>query len=132
MHSALAYIDLIGRPFEFGARGPEAYDCWGLVMAVSRRFGRELPDFGAGCEFDPTAIHTVFKRVRTAGRRVGSAQQGDVVTLNYPHPGWMGHVGIVVAPNLFLHARSSTGSICERLDAPQWRRRIEGFYTYAG
>lgn len=34
---------LVGTPFEWGARGPVAYDCWGLVVEVMRLAGRPVP-----------------------------------------------------------------------------------------
>jgi len=37
--------DLIGRPYVHGARGPEAFDCWGVCAEVYRRRGVELPDY---------------------------------------------------------------------------------------
>lgn len=42
MHWALQYL---GKPYQRGAQGPHAYDCWGLVRAVqSSLFGRDLPE----------------------------------------------------------------------------------------
>lgn len=36
---------LIGLPWQYGARGPEAFDCWGFVCYVQREFyGITLPD----------------------------------------------------------------------------------------
>jgi hypothetical protein len=37
--------DLIGKPYAHGARGPDAFDCWGLCAEVYRRAGIELPDW---------------------------------------------------------------------------------------
>lgn len=41
-------IDLnqyIGKPFAWNARGPDAYDCWGLVRAVLGQYGIVVPDY---------------------------------------------------------------------------------------
>lgn len=39
-------IPFIGKPWVSGARGPDAFDCWGLVYYVYRTFyGVELPAF---------------------------------------------------------------------------------------
>lgn len=35
--------DLLGKPWKRGAHGPDAYDCWGLVWEVQRRYGVGLP-----------------------------------------------------------------------------------------
>jgi NlpC/P60 family len=37
--------DLIGKPYVHGARGPDAFDCWGLCAEVYRRAGITLPDY---------------------------------------------------------------------------------------
>lgn len=34
---------LVGSPFEWGGRGPVAYDCWGLVAEVLRLAGLPVP-----------------------------------------------------------------------------------------
>ena len=41
--------DLIGRPWRLGGRGPDAYDCWGLVREVLQRMrpGLPLPDWAS-------------------------------------------------------------------------------------
>lgn len=37
--------DLLGLPFADGGRGPDSYDCWGIVREVYRRYGVTLPDY---------------------------------------------------------------------------------------
>ena len=40
-HWAALYV---GKPYRLGARGPDAYDCWGLLLDVyQRQFGIVLP-----------------------------------------------------------------------------------------
>ena len=41
--------DLIGKPFKLGGRGPDAFDCWGLVREVMQRMrpGLALPDWAS-------------------------------------------------------------------------------------
>ena len=39
----LDYTDLLGKEFEFGARGPDKFDCWGLCLEVGKRAGVDLP-----------------------------------------------------------------------------------------
>lgn len=34
-----SYDDLIGKPYELGAHGPDAYDCYGLAVTVLNRLG---------------------------------------------------------------------------------------------
>jgi cell wall-associated NlpC family hydrolase len=37
--------DLVGLPYVHGARGPNAYDCWGVCIKIYARMNRELPDY---------------------------------------------------------------------------------------
>jgi len=38
----------IGKPFVYGARGPEAFDCWGLVLALRAALALPVPpDFAS-------------------------------------------------------------------------------------
>lgn len=36
-------LSLLGRPWLSGARGPDAFDCWGLLVEVYRKGGIALP-----------------------------------------------------------------------------------------
>ena len=49
MIAAVDVNDLIGKPYRLGGRGPDAYDCWGLVREVLRRMlpGQALPDWAS-------------------------------------------------------------------------------------
>lgn len=38
-------LDLLGKPYAINGRGPDVFDCWGLVAFVYRGLGIELPDF---------------------------------------------------------------------------------------
>lgn len=38
----------IGKPYEYGARGPQAFDCWGLVLHLRAALGLVVPvDFAS-------------------------------------------------------------------------------------
>jgi cell wall-associated NlpC family hydrolase len=39
------YEKYLGTPFEFGGRGPDTYDCYGLIMAVLKERGVVIPDY---------------------------------------------------------------------------------------
>lgn len=95
---------LIGRPWRARARGPEAYDCWGLVRAAALALsGWHLPDDDA----DPADLRRVSRlltdparragMISQAGRPVAEAPDGAVVLLTrgaaVPH-----HVGLWLRP----------------------------------
>lgn len=51
---------LLGKPFERGARGPERYDCFGLLYALFSGCGIELDDPFK----ESTVDHSEFRRFR--------------------------------------------------------------------
>jgi cell wall-associated NlpC family hydrolase len=81
----------LGRPYEFAAHGPNAFDCSGLVTYVLHH------DLGLNL---PSNVHTVtglfygWTGARTVGR---PPAEGDLIC-------WMGHIGIATGPTRMIHA----------------------------
>lgn len=62
-------IPLIGKPWVSGARGPDAFDCWGLIYYVYRSFyGIELPEFPGVKEIGIREVVRVLRETTDAGR----------------------------------------------------------------
>ena len=133
-NNTIDVTDLIGKPFAYGGRGPDAYDCYGLVMEVMRRYGVELPDYGLpGPEHTPAAIDAAATTARPDWVEIPSPIPGCLVAIAYPYPGLISHVGVVIDADRFIHARAATGGVTiDRLSSPAWRKRIRGYYKYAG
>jgi uncharacterized protein YraI len=79
----------LGKPYRFGAAGPKAYDCSGLVMASWRSVGVSLP-------------RTSQQQFRS-GHRVAKSQlrAGDLVFFYGPTPS---HVAMYVGDGRVIHA----------------------------
>jgi cell wall-associated NlpC family hydrolase len=121
--------DLIGTPFEENGRGPDTYDCWGLLMVMHRRnFGREIPDYkhpGSAAK-----IAEAMSRDMHLWRRV---ERGPGASILFKVFGLGSHVGFQIDPYRFIHTwEKSGGVLIERLSFGDWDRRIIGFYEYAG
>jgi cell wall-associated NlpC family hydrolase len=119
--------DLIGVPFVDGGRGPDGYDCWGLVCEVFRREGIELRDYKLSC-YDSTGAFLLFQEALSSWTRYDPPEVPAVVAIKLNFPA-VNHVGVYIGNGKFLHTRDKTGVVIERLDAPQWRHRVEGFYV---
>lgn len=93
-----ALNELVGRPFARGGRGPAAFDCWGLVLAVRARLGLVLPpDFASG-ELTRDTVHALFLTERPEGWRRGDLTLGGIVLATDA-----AHAGIHLAGRV-LHA----------------------------
>lgn len=99
MHWAADYV---GRPYSPGGRGPDAYDCWGLVRAVYEdRFDIALPILpGISVESALTISRTIGEEAAAHWREVGNPFEGCVVAMSQRSA--YHHVGIHIG-NGILH-----------------------------
>lgn len=123
-HSMADYVDLIGLPFEYRARGPEAYDCYSLVSELYRRDGIELPDYQR--PEDRTRIVAMMLGELRLWEECEPTPGAVVLFRTTPQL----HVGYCLEHDRFIHCVEKSGVCVERLD--WWRRRVMGFYRYVG
>jgi len=124
---------LIGLSWVAGARGPEAYDCWGLFLTVQRQhFDRDLPEIPIDA-LDLRAVLDAFTAhpERQRWQSVSAAEEGDAVLMRqsrYPV-----HIGVWldIDGGGVLHAVRHAGVVFQTLaalNAHGWR--IEGHYRF--
>lgn len=79
--------DYLGKPWEVGARGPDSYDCWGLVVAVYREeFNIALPEFVEMDAEDPKSVMSTFKTQSLKHRHLDTPIDGCVVLAGKTYP----------------------------------------------
>jgi cell wall-associated NlpC family hydrolase len=134
-HSASSPIpewvaEFIGKPFQDRGRGPESYDCYGLLVETYRRiFNIEIPSFSTSYATanDREAVARVFFEESSSARwrRVDlkDAQPPDVLAMSLAGNR---HVGVLVTPDRFLHVLPGRETCVERLK--QWMPRITAVY----
>lgn len=83
----------VGKRYVFGTKGPNTYDCSGLVLRAYAQIGITMYHFTG--------------TMMTYGKRVSRAelQRGDIV---FPSSG---HVGLYLGDGKFLHASSGRGRV---------------------
>ncbi|WP_396616805.1 C40 family peptidase [Lysobacter soli] len=129
--------NFVGIPYLDRGRTLAGADCYGLVrLALQALRGIELPDYGtyAGGADHDGITETIERGLHERWRAVTAPVPFDLIVLRVA--GKPRHVGLVVAPERFLHApeplhgRGGTSRIecwTDRL----WINRIEGFYRHA-
>lgn len=126
--------DMVGKPYVELAWGPDAYDCQGVVIEVSKRMKTPFiqQDFDITA---PTEFHEIYIYLESLSDYYQKQEQpepGDLVPIYYPVQSIVSHVGIMVTKNQFMHSRARVGVTIERIDSVQWKKRIAGFYRYVG
>lgn len=131
--SEVSVSDLLGKPFEMGGRGPDAYDCYGLCLEIAARAGVEI------VPADAKAIESIADLcLRSAALNAGKI---DYEKLSKPEPfclvgfkirpPYLTHMGIVLEDcRHFIHIMRKRSVAVERLDLACWRKRLDGFYRY--
>ncbi len=129
MIPARIYADLIGKPFERGARGPERYDCLGLALEMARRLGKHPPNYLS----DEEELHRQLAVDGSALAdcvRVIDARPGCVVLLRMNEN--LRHLAFMLDGYRMLHTTARTGCVIERVTDPLWKPRVLGFYSLEG
>lgn len=118
--------NFVGLPFAERGRGPEAFDCLGLLIEVqSRVFGRVIRD--PACSFADGLRPENRAVLEDQVIEAATPQEGDA--LLFREAGRALHVGIVVDQNLMLHSYHAAAAV-ERWTGPIWFPKLAGIYRF--
>lgn len=132
------YSDLIGVSFQYGGRGPDAFDCYGLVKECLQRNGVEIPDYRSPSVLKEVADLVAAEKYRW--RKIAVKQGSEIIPANVLTPGRVleirvnglaCHVGFIHRPRAFLHTWEDSGGVVQN-QLSDWRDRILGVYEYDG
>ncbi len=123
----IEYADLIGKPFEYYARGPEKFDCYGLLKELKRREGIIIRDQESHSDLDQIELMMsgALCHWKECERRPGAV-------VHFIIKGRKSHVGYLLTPRLFIHTWENSGGVLAEPYDISWKRRTAGFYDYAG
>jgi hypothetical protein len=108
----------VGAPYQFGATGPDAFDCSGFIFTVAREStGYQLPR-------TVKALYSYVKVIPESG-----LEKGDIVFFRTTGNGSISHAGIYMGNGQFMHAVSdgpNTGVIISSLKEAYWKSAYAG------
>lgn len=103
----------LGRPYRYGGRGPDAFDCSGLVHFAHAAHGVAVPRTTAD-QFDAAT--------RVPATRLAA---GDLLFFRFESGRKVSHVGIYLGEGRFVHAPQAGRPVeVRRLDDPGYRSRL--------
>src|SRR5699024_3065114 len=126
--------DYIGKPFKDGARGPDAYDCWGVCQAVYRdRLGVSLPSYGEISAHDLARVAREMERGKDDGwQAVTEPQEYDVAIMRSGRGGRaIVHVGVMVDSRRVLHIEQASHAVVVPVTHYSIAGRIAGYRRWA-
>lgn len=124
----LSYIDLLSKEFEYGGRGPDKYDCYGLVKEIYHRLGIELPEYSSVDDY--SLINQMINQGKELFVKIDEPEAYCVALFNIL-PGYTSHIAVVMENRRqFIHIAQKLTVSVERLGNQLWRRRLQGFYKW--
>ena len=107
-------IDMLGKPYRIGGKGPDAFDCSGLIRYAYKRVGINLPP--------------MTEKQIEAGLTVPAADvlPGDLVFFRIKGEF---HGGIMLNKKEFVHSSKTKGVSVDSLESSYWRRSFFCFRT---
>lgn len=126
----MKYGDLIGKQFVPGGRGPDGFDCYGLVKEIYRRRGIELPEYDYDSPDNFSLVHQLIHGEKDLFETLGKPEPFCLVLFAILPP-YVSHIGVVLEDcNSFIHASEKVCVAVEKLDHLIWERRIRGFLKW--
>ncbi|MFV0393652.1 MAG: NlpC/P60 family protein [Coprobacillaceae bacterium] len=99
--SALSYaISKVGSPYVYGAAGPNAFDCSGLMYWSFKQAGVNIPRTSGGQASGGTYVDRA------------NLQPGDLVFFSAYSGGGISHVGMYVGGGMMVHAGTPSTGVC--------------------
>lgn len=92
--------DLLGIPYKLHGRDKSGYDCYGLVIEVERRFGRELFDFYTEYTNNRLNIKELIKSSNII--KTDNPKMGDLLLFS-DSKGRTAHIGVYLKNDDFIH-----------------------------
>jgi len=134
----------IGIPWVSHGRGPEGYDCWGLIRFIAKdQFGWDWPSYDdtytLGSQADDVSVykvneglikdwHKIHDDDQSAFKYIDRTIQGDIIWLK--HKSHVVHMGMMLDTRKFIHVSATTDSIISRADHFIWKNKILGYYRW--
>jgi cell wall-associated NlpC family hydrolase len=124
IHEVISYV---GLPWEPGARGPKAFDCWGLIVDIySKHLIIELPLFPHIDRNQISDLIEGFDKYSADWDLLKKPVEFAVVGMGLSSK-TIGHCGIFLKGKI-LHSTRGTGVVCESLGEVKKKFKTVKFY----
>lgn len=111
---------MLGKPYKVHGRGPDSFDCYGLVIEVEKRLGRELPDLYKIFE-KKSEVRDVTLATQSVGLvKTDTPSFGDIIV--FKKKGRVDHIAVYLKGGDFIHC---DGSGVEILNLSYYDRKGE-------
>ncbi len=111
-------LNQVGKPYALGGKGPNSFDCSGLVYYCYKRAGYNIP--------------STTKKLKKTGKKVSGKlkfkklKKGDILFFKIGKLfGRPNHVGIYIGNREMVHASPTKGVVKVYLDTEFWKKHFK-------
>lgn len=125
------YNKYLNKGFADKGRGPNLFDCWGLVQHVYKiERNIDLPSYLDSYQhtLECQAIAEKIEQEQKKWDLVNEPKEFDVIILRMN--GLPMHVGIITNPNYMLHCIQGVGTVHESYNNMRWKSKVVGYARY--
>jgi hypothetical protein len=116
---------LIGKPFERYGRGPDVYDCWGIVIESGRMMGLKTPDYRHIPMDDSRRVWYEVAQAMPNYQKTVEPSRGDLVL--FKSMNGEAHFARMINASEAITSNEDLGCHIFDVNGPQ-RHFIKGFY----
>ena len=126
------WSDLIGLPFKARGRGPNEYDCYGLLREIYKRRGIIVPDVLSYKDVeDPNAVNQLIVEHLTKFNDWRPCSIAPGVGLLFRRGSVPAHVGVAIDSDRFIHASEDFWQVTVGRLSRGYKFQLVGAYDYA-
>jgi hypothetical protein len=120
------FNNLIGKPFRDYGRGPDAYDCWGVVIEAGRIMGEDTPpDYLDLSYLECARLWCEIEEALPEYEEIEKPVMGAIVL--FKNVDGAAHFGRMIDSRYFIHANRDMGVHVSSIDGV-YRQLVKGFY----
>lgn len=119
--------DLLGKKYSDHGRGPDTFDCYGLVIEVQRRYGNELKDFDYQAVTDAFIGDSILNLENDEHITKIDGYVDGAILLFSNMSGFKNHIGVYIGDGNVIHC-NFRGVHIERLEMVE--KFVSGVYVW--
>ncbi|MED0665574.1 C40 family peptidase [Bacillus badius] len=117
----IAYAkNYLGKPYVFGATGPNSFDCSGFIYYVFKNNGYDISRLTVEGYWNLNTL-----------KKISSPVAGDLIFFKNTYRTGPSHMGIMVNSTQFIHAGSSGGVQISDVSNSYWKEHFLGYGRFA-
>ena len=117
---------LIGKPFGEYGRGPDLYDCWGVVIESGKLMGEDTPDYSDISHNEADKVWGIVRKTLPEYEQIDKPVRKAIVL--FMHVDGTAHFGCLIDKRYMIHTNEELGCHISSVADGLYSKLVKGFY----